>query len=67
MATKKGKKNWIAAATAKNKGALRAQLGAKPGKPIAKSKLKAAASKPGTIGKRARLALTLGKMRKKGK
>lgn len=61
MATKK----WIQKATAKNKGALRSQLKAKPGQPIPKSKLKAAAKKPGKTGRRARLALTLGKLKKK--
>ena len=63
---KKKKKNWIAGAI-KKPGALRKQLGAKPGQPIAKGKLKAAAGKPGTTGRRARLALTLGKLRKKKK
>mgnify|MGYP003148817923 FL=1 len=60
------KKNWIKGAI-KKKGALRRELGAKKGKPIPKGKLKAAAKKGGKEGKRARLALTLGKMRKKKK
>lgn len=55
---------WIQKAI-KKPGALRKQLGAKPGKPIPASKLAAAAKKPGKIGQRARLAVTLGKMRKK--
>jgi hypothetical protein len=55
---------WIQKAI-KKPGALRAQLGAKPGKPIAAGKLAAAAKKPGKLGQRARLAVTLGKMRKK--
>ena len=56
---------WIAAATAKNKGALRKKLGAKKGKPIPAKKLNAAAKKGGKIGKEARLAKTLRKMHKK--
>ena len=55
---------WISKAI-KHKGALRAQLGVKEGKTIPAKKLAAAAKKPGTLGKRARLAETLGKMRKK--
>lgn len=55
---------WIQKAI-KKPGALRKQLGAKPGKPIPASKLAAAAKKPGKLGQRARLAVTLGKMRKK--
>ena len=64
------KKKWIQKAiNPKNKGKLRKQLGAKPGKPIPKSKVAAAAKKGGTLGKRARLAQTLSKLRKgkKGK
>lgn len=55
---------WIQKAI-KKPGALRKQLGAKPGKPIPASKLAAAAKKPGKLGQRARLAVTLKKMRKK--
>ena len=55
---------WIQKAI-KKPGALRAQLGAKKGEPIPAGKLAAAAKKPGKLGQRARLALTLGKMRKK--
>ena len=60
------RKNWIAEAT-KNKGALRKALGVKAGEKIPAGKLKAAAKKPGKMGKRARLAQTLGKLRKRGK
>lgn len=49
----------------KKPGALRAQLGAKEGKPIPAKKLAAAAQKPGKLGQRARLAQTLKKMGKK--
>lgn len=56
-------KNWIAGAIGK-KGALRAELGAKKGKPIPAKKLAAAAKKGGTEGKRARLAQTLKKLNK---
>ena len=48
----------------KKPGALRAQLGAKEGQPIPAKKLAAAAKKPGKLGQRARLAETLGKMKK---
>jgi hypothetical protein len=51
-------KNWIAGAI-KKPGALRKELGAKKGEPIPAKKLAAAAKKPGTEGKRARLAQTL--------
>jgi hypothetical protein len=47
------------------KGALHQELGIKEGKKIPKKKLAAAAKKPGVEGKRARLAETLGKMKKK--
>jgi len=53
-----GKVNWIAGAI-KKPGALRSALGAKEGKPIPAKKLAAAASKPGKMGQRARLAQTL--------
>lgn len=58
-------KKWIQKAI-KKPGALREAMGTKKGETIPKSKLKAAAKKPGKMGQRARLALTLGKM-KKGK
>ena len=54
---------WIQKAI-KKPGALRAQLGAKKGEPIAAGKLAAAAKKPGKLGQRARLAQTLKKMKK---
>lgn len=57
-------KNWIKDAI-KKPGALRKELGAKKGKKIPAKKLKAAAKKGGKLGKRARLAETLGKLRKK--
>ena len=50
----------------KKPGALRAQLGAKPGQNIPAKKLAAAAKAPGKLGQRARFAQTLSKM-KKGK
>ena len=62
MATQK--KNWIQNAI-KKPGALRKELGVKKGKKIPAKKLKSAAKKGGVLGKRARLAETLGKMRKK--
>jgi hypothetical protein len=56
---------WIQKAlNPKTKGALRAELGAKPGKPIPAKKLAAAAKKPGVEGKRARLAETLKGLKK---
>jgi hypothetical protein len=58
------KKNWIAGAI-KKPGALRKELGVKKGETIPKAKLAKAAKKPGVEGKRARLAETLGKLRKK--
>jgi len=54
---------WIQNAI-KKPGALRAELGAKPGKPIPAKKLAAAAKKPGIEGKRARLAETLKGLKK---
>ena len=54
----RGKKNFIAEAI-KRPGALRKELGAKPGKPIPAGKLEAAAKKPGKLGQRARFAETL--------
>jgi hypothetical protein len=49
----------------KKPGSLRKSLGIKKGETIPKSKLKAAAKKPGKLGQRARFAITLGKLRKK--
>jgi len=62
MEAKGGK--WIQKAI-KKPGALRAQLGAKPGKPIPAGKLAKAAKAKGKLGQRARLAQTLKKMKKK--
>ncbi len=59
---KKG--GWIQSAI-KKPGALREQLGVKKGETIPKAKLAAAAKKGGKLGQRARLAITLGKMKKK--
>lgn len=56
-------KQWIKKAIGK-KGALRAALKVRPGATIPASKLNAAARKPGTLGRRARLAQTLKKLRK---
>lgn len=55
------KKKWIQAIGMK-KGALRKSLKIKKGKDIPISKLKSAAKKPGKLGKRARLAMTLKKL-----
>lgn len=57
-ASRKKPKYWIKGAI-KHPGALRAELGAKPGHKIPAGKLAAAAKKGGTEGKRARLAQTL--------
>ena len=54
-------KKWIAGAI-KNPGALHEQLGIAPGKKIPKKKLAKAAQAGGTLGRRARLAQTLGAM-----
>lgn len=58
------KKNWIKGAI-KKPGALRAELGVKGDKKIPSKKLASASKKPGVEGRRARLAETLGKLRKK--
>jgi len=58
--------NWIAAAI-KKPNSLHKEMGIKKGKKIPKAKLAKAAKKPGTLGKRARLAEVLGKLRKKTK
>ena len=55
---------WIQSAI-KKPGALRSSLGVKKGEKIPAGKLAAAAKKPGKLGQRARLAKTLGKLRKK--
>jgi len=56
-------KKWIAGAI-KKPGALRKALGVKKGKKIPAKKLAAAAKKGGKLGRRARLAQTLRKLRK---
>lgn len=58
------KRNWIKKAT-KNKGGLHRSLGVPAGKKIPASKIAAAAKKKGKVGKQARLAQTLKKMKKK--
>lgn len=55
-------KKWIAGAI-KHPGALHEDLGVPKGKKIPKAKLAAAAKKGGKVGRRARLAQTLAKMR----
>lgn len=54
-------KNWIKGAI-KKPGALRASLGVKAGQKIPTKTLATAAKKPGTMGKRAKLAQTLSKL-----
>lgn len=56
---------WIQGAI-KHPGALREELGVKEGHTIPEKKLESAASKGGKMGKRARLAMTLKKLRHKG-
>jgi hypothetical protein len=56
-------KNWIKDAI-KKPGALRKSMGVKKGEKIPAKELKAAAKKPGKTGQRARLAMTLRKMKK---
>lgn len=60
----KKKKKWIQKAIEKP-GALRKSLKVKEGKDIPEAKLEKAAKKGGKMGKRARLALTLRKLKKK--
>jgi len=57
------KENWIAKAT-KNKGGLHRSLGIPLDKKIPDPTLAAAVKKGGKVGKQARLAQTLAKMRK---
>ena len=57
---------WIQKAHIK-KGALHEELHVPEGKKIPKAKLKKAAKKGGKEGKRAKLAITLSKLRKKKK
>lgn len=55
-------KHFIAKAT-KNKGGLHRALGVPEGEKIPAGKVAAAAKRPGKVGKEARLAQTLGKLR----
>jgi hypothetical protein len=57
------KKRWIQKAI-KKPGALRKSLKIKKGQKIPLKKLQAAAKKSGKLGKRARLALTLRRLRR---
>lgn len=57
-------KKWIQEAIKEKPGALHKELGVPKGKKIPAKKLKAAEKKPGKLGKRARLAETLKKLRK---
>ena len=54
---------WIQKAI-KKPGALKESMGVKKGEKIPAKKLSAAAKKPGKMGQRARLAQTLGKLKK---
>ena len=56
-------KNWIQKAI-KKPGALRKSLKIKKGQKIPLKKLQAAAKKSGKLGRRARLALTLRRLRR---
>lgn len=64
MKKKKGSALWIAGAI-KKPGSLRKDLKVKKGMKIPKIKLAKAAKAKGKIGKKARLAITLSKLRKK--
>ena len=57
-------KNWIAGAI-KKPGALRRALKVKSGKRITVKRLRSAAKKGGKLGRRARLAITLGRLRRR--
>jgi hypothetical protein len=57
-------KKWIAGAT-KHKGALHRALGVPQGEKIPPAKIVKAAKAGGKLGKEARLAQTLGKLKKK--
>lgn len=54
-------RKWIQKAI-KRPGALRRTLGVKAGQKIPASKLRAAAKRPGRVGRQARLAMTLRKL-----
>ncbi len=59
-------KNWIQEAI-KHPGALHKQLGIPQGEKIPEGRLRNAARQGGVLGQRARLAITLKGMNKKGK
>jgi hypothetical protein len=63
---KKSKKNWIEDAIGK-KGSLHKQMGIPEDENIPAGKLNKAAGKPGVLGKRARLAVTLKSFKKSKK
>jgi hypothetical protein len=65
MAKKRKKKKWMQSAV-KRPGQLHRDLGVPQGKKIPKSKVRAAAKRPGKVGQRARLALTMSKTAGKG-
>lgn len=58
-----GKKKWVQEAV-KNKGGLHESLGVAKGKKIPVARIQAASKKGGKVGRQARLALTLRKMKK---
>lgn len=60
-----GSDKWISKAT-KNEGGLHESLGVPKGQKIPKAKIDAAAKRGGKIGKQAKLAQTLSRLRKKG-
>lgn len=62
----KSKEKWIQSAI-KHPGSLRKSLKVKEGEKIPEKKLQKAAKAPGKLGKRARLAITLKKLPRKGK
>lgn len=55
--------NWIKGAVSKHPGALHRNLGVPEGQPIPPGTLAAAAQRGGVVGKEARLAETLAKLR----
>jgi hypothetical protein len=63
---KRKRKNWIKKAI-KHPGALRRAMGVKKGGKIPAGRLRAAATKPGTMGRRARFAMMLKSFTKKRK
>lgn len=62
VAREGGSENWISKAI-KHPGALHRQLGVPAGEKIPAKKIAAAAEKGGTLGRRARLAQTLAKIK----